>query len=95
MKKFLKFIVIFLGILIILLFSVTILAILNKYKIEENKNLETLNLEPKIEEFYSIKNISIADEHLNLQLENKNNNVQILRIYNIKDGQLLKEIILK
>ena len=95
MKKFLKFIVIFLGILIILLFSVTILAILNKYKIEENKNLETLNLEPKIEEFYSIKNISIADEHLNLQLENKNNNVQILRVYNIKDGQLLKEIILK
>ncbi len=81
--------------MLILLFSVTILAILNKYKIEENKNLETLNLEPKIEEFYSIKNISIADEHLNLQLENKNNNVQILRIYNIKDGQLLKEIILK
>ena len=95
MKKFLKFIVIFLGILIILLFSVTILAILNKYKIEENNNLETLNLEPKIEEFYSIKNIFIAEKHLNLQLENKNNNVQILRIYNLQNGQLIKEIFLK
>ena len=95
MKKFLKFIVIFMGVLIIILMSITILAIFNKYKIEDNKNFEILYLTPKIEDFYKIKDYFIVDNQIHLRLENTKNNVQIVKVYNFKTGNLLKEIELK
>ncbi len=95
MKKFLKFIVIFMGVLIIILMSITILAIFNKYKIEDNKNFEILYLTPKIEDFYKIEDYFIVDNQIHLRLENTRNNVQIVKVYNFKTGNLLKEIELK
>ena len=95
MKNFLKFTVIFFGILIILLFSVTIVTIIGKYQNNDEKKISFLKLEPKIEEYFIIKDFSLNENRINLHLENKNNNNQIIRSYNSKNGLLTSEIILK
>ena len=95
MKKFLKFIVVFLGVMIILLLSITILAIFNKYKNQEVKIVNSLELNPKLEEHYSIKNFHIEKNQIFFHLESEGKDIQLIRSYNIKNGSLISEIILK
>jgi hypothetical protein len=95
MKRFLKFVVIFLGFLIVILFSITILAIFDKYKNNDVKILDTLQLNPKVEEEFEIINFKINKDKLHLHLENTITNANFIKIYNIKTGKLIGEILLK
>ena len=95
MKKFLKFIVFFFGFLICLLLLVIIFTIYYKYYNNNPENINFINLKPKIEAFYDIKDFHIESNKLHLQLENKNDSSQVIRSYDIKKGNLLTEVQLK
>ena len=95
MRKFLKFTVIFLGILIVTLFCITIFAIYNKYNNYDLKNFNSLKLEPQIEEFLTIKDFQIQKNLIHFRLENNDDNSQLLRTYNLRDGKLSTEIKIK
>ena len=79
MRKFLKFTVIFLGILIVTLFCITIFAIYNKYNNYDLKNFNSLKLEPQIEEFLTIKDFQIQKNLIHFRLENNDDNSQFIR----------------
>ena len=95
MRKFLKFTVIFLGILIVTLFCITIFTIYNKYNNYDLKNFNSLKLEPQIEEFLTIKDFQIQKNLIHFRLENKDDNSQLIRTYNLRDGKLSTEIKIK
>ncbi|MFL2661646.1 MAG: hypothetical protein ACJ0G4_06895 [Alphaproteobacteria bacterium] len=95
MKRFLKFTVIFLGVLIIILFSFTILTIFNKYKNQDVKISQLLELNPLIEDEFEVISFQINKKQIHLHLENKDENSQFIRSYDAKTGKLSNEIILK
>ena len=64
-----------------------------KFKKEENCEYELQVFIP--EDFYKIEDYFIVDNQIHLRLENTRNNVQIVKVYNFKTGNLLKEIELK
>tara|TARA_B100000963_G_scaffold346481_1_gene351737 strand:- start:1015 stop:1302 length:288 start_codon:yes stop_codon:yes gene_type:complete len=95
MKKILKFIVIFFGILIIVLLSITIITIFKKFDNNQSNfsNKIILNIIDKGN--YEIKNFQINKKQLHLLLENKDDNIQLIRTYNLKSGKISSEIIIK
>ena len=95
MKKFLKFTVVFLGILIIILLSVTIIVIFKKYKNDDKILSNSLILNPLIEDVYEFKDFQIEKGQIHIYLENKNNNSQLIRTYNTKNGKRISEIKIK
>ncbi len=95
MRKFLKFTVIFLAFLIVILFGVTIFAIYSKYNDYDLKNLNYINLEPQIEKFLTIKDFQIQKNLIHFHLENNNDNSQLIRTYNLKNGKISTEIKIK
>ena len=95
MKKFLKYIVIFLGILILCLLTIVTLTIFYKYKNDDNKIMNNIKLAPKIDPSFSIRDFHINKNEVHLYLENKSNNSQFLRVYDRKDGKLISEITVK
>ena len=95
MKKFLKFIVIFLGILILCLLTIVTLTIFYKYKNDDNKIMNNIKLAPKIDPSFSIRDFHINKNEVHLYLENNSNNSQLIRVYDRKDGKLISEITVK
>ncbi len=95
MKKILKFIVIFFGILIIILLSITIITIFKKYNNNQSNFSNKTILSSVNKDEFEIKNFQIDKKQLHLHLENKDNNSQIIRTYDIKSGKLSSEIIIK
>lgn len=85
----------FLGILIVTLFGITIFAIYNKYNNYDLKNFNSLKLEPQIEEFLTIKDFQIQKNLIHFRLENNDDNSQFIRTYNLRDGKLSTEIKIK
>ena len=95
MKRFLKFIVIFLGVLIIILLTFTILTIFNKYKNQDVRISESLKLSPLMDKNFEVKSFQIDKNQIHLHLENKSDNSQLIKTYDTKTGKLSNEIILK
>ena len=95
MKKFLKFIVIIFGFLIIILFSITIFAIYKKYNNYSLENINFSTLNPVIEQSLVIKDFQIEKNLLHLQLENDDGSAKVIRSYNIMSGKLYSEIKIK
>ena len=95
MKRFLKFTVIFLAVLIIILFSITILTIFKKYKNQDVKISESLKLNPLVEKEFDVKSFQINKNQIHLHLENISNSSQLIRTYDINTGKFSNEIILK
>ena len=95
MKRFLKFIVIFLGVLIIILLTFTILTIFNKYKNQDVRISESLKLSPLMEKDFEVKSFQINKNQIHLHIENKFDNSQFIRSYDSKTGKLSNEIIIK
>lgn len=95
MKKFLKFTVVFLGILIIILLSITIIVIFKKYKNDDKILSNSLILNPLIEDVYEFKDFQIEKSQIHIYLENKNDNSQLIRTYNTKNGKKISEIKIK
>ena len=85
MNKYLKFIVIFLAVLILILFSITIVVIIKKYNQVEDKYIENLEIFPKLSNDQLVQSFNINDNKLYLYVKNKSNNKSSIIIYNLKN----------
>ena len=84
-----------LGILIVILLSITIITIFKKYKNSDIDISNRISLNLALEDDYQIKNFQIDKKQIHLYLENKKDNSQLIRTYDIKDGTLSSELIIK
>ena len=94
MKKFLKILVIFLGLLIIILFSITIFVILSKYKNNDDNVQHTLKLIPQVEKKYEILSFQIEKKFLYIYLFNPLTKESKINTYNVENGNLIRELYL-
>jgi hypothetical protein len=86
--KLLKFIVIFMGILIIFGIVILGLAFYNKFKNISNKSNSNIKIEmPKNMDFLDYK---VSEK--NIYISYKSSNKILIKIYNLQTGKTLKEI---
>ena len=95
MNKYLKFIVSFLAVLILILFSITIIVIIKKYSHVEDKYIENTEIFPKLNENESVQSFNINGNKLYLYVKNKSNNKTYIIIYNLKNSKKVGSIIIK
>ena len=95
MNKYLKFIVSFLAVLILILFSITIIVIIKKYNHVEDKYIENTEIFPKLNENQSVESFNINGNKLYLYVKNKSNNKTSIIIYNLKNSKKVGSIIIK
>jgi len=95
MNKHLKFIVIFLAVLIIILFSVTIFVIIKKYNQVEDKYIENLEIFPKLTNNQIVQSIDVNDNKIYFYVKDKSNNKNSIIIYNLKNGKKVGSILIK
>ena len=85
MIKNLKNLVIFLGIIVLLLFSITIVSLIYKLKNRDVKSIENLELIPKLNPNSTVNSLEIRDNLLYLVVKEENGE-QLVMIYNLKNG---------
>ena len=95
MSKYLKFIVILLAVLILILFSITIIVIIKKYSHVEDKYIENIEIFPKLNENQTLQSFNINGNKLYLYVKNKSNNKTSIIIYNLKNSKKVGSIIIK
>ena len=95
MNKYLKFIVSFLAVLILILFSITIVVIIKKYNQVEDKYIENSEIFPKLNQNQLVHSFSINNNKLYLYVKNKSNNKTSIIIYNLKSNKKVGSIIIK
>ena len=95
MNKYLKFIVSFLAVLILILFSITIVVIIKKYNQVEDKYVENLEILPKLTNNQLVQSFEINDNKLYLYVKNKSNNKSSIIIYNLKSNKKVGSIIIR
>ena len=95
MNKYLKFIVSFLAVLILILFSITIIVIIKKYSHVEDKYIENIEIFPKLSENETVQSFNINGNKLYLYVKNKSNNKTSIIIYNLKNSKKVGSIIIK
>ena len=95
MNKYLKFIVSFLAVLILILFSITIIVIIKKYSHVEDKYIENIEILPKLNENESVQSFNINGNKLYLYVKNKSNNKTSIIIYNLRNSKKVGSIIIK
>ena len=95
MNKFLKFLVFFLAVLILILFSVTVFVIIKKYNQVEDKYIENLEIFPKLENNQFVQSFDVDDNKLYLYVKNKSNNKTSIIIYNLKNSKKIGNITIK
>ena len=83
MDKNLKKIVIFLGIIVLLLFSITIVSLIYKLKNRDLKNIENLELIPNLNG--DINSFQIKGNYLYLSVK-EDDVAQSIKIYNLNNG---------
>ena len=95
MNKYLKFIVILLAVLILILFSITIIVIIKKYNQVEDKYIENFEIFPKLTKNQDVQSFNINGNKLYLYVKNKSNNKTSIIIYNLKSSKKVGSIIIK
>ncbi len=95
MNKYLKFIVSFLAVLILILFSITIFVIIKKYSHVEDKYIENIEIFPKLNENETVQSFNINGNKLYLYVKNKSNNKTSIIIYNLRNSKKVGSIIIK
>ena len=95
MNKYLKFIVSFLAVLILILFSITIIVIIKKYNQVEDKYIENIEIFPKLNENESVQSFNINGNKLYLYVKNKSNNKTSIIIYILRNYKKVGSIIIK
>ena len=80
MNKYLKFIVSFLAVLILILFSITIFVIIKKYSHVEDKYIENIEIFPKLNENVTVQSFNINGNKLYLYVKNKSNKSKTKKI---------------
>ena len=93
MNKYLKFIVIFLAVLILILFSITVFVIIKKYNQVEDKYIENLKILPRLSDNQLLQTFDVDDNRLYLYVKNKSNNKSSIIIYNLKNSKKIGNII--
>jgi len=94
MKKFLKFLVLFLAVIILCLFSITIVTLIKKYNNKEFKIIEGLKISPVLADHYKVLSFEIDNRKLYLNLEDQRTNILLIKIYDINNGNEIGEITL-
>ena len=69
MNKYLKFIVSFLAVLILILFSITIIVIIKKYSHVEDKYIENIEIFPKLNQNQTVQSFNINGNKLYLYVK--------------------------
>ena len=95
MNKYLKFIVSFLAVLILILFSVTVVVIIKKYNQVEDKYIENSEIFPKLTQNQLVQSFNINNNKLYLYVKNKSNNKTSIIIYDLKSSKKVGSIIIK
>ena len=95
MNKYLKFIVSFLAVLILILFSITIVVIIKKYNQVEDKYIENSEIFPKLTQNQLVQSFNINNNKLYLYVKNKSNNKTSIIIYDLKSSKKVGSIIIK
>ena len=95
MNKYLKFTVIFLAVLILILFSITVFVIIKKYSQVEDKYIENLEILPKLTTDQILQTFDVDDNKLYLYVKNRSNNKTSIIIYNLKNSKKIGNIIFK
>ena len=95
MNKYLKFIVSFLAVLILALFSITIIVIIKKYNQVENKYIENFEIYPTLTDDQFLQSFNVNDNKLYLYVKNKSNNKESIIIYNLKNSKKVGSITIK
>tara|TARA_B100000035_G_scaffold195545_1_gene166957 strand:- start:7333 stop:7626 length:294 start_codon:yes stop_codon:yes gene_type:complete len=93
MNKYLKFTVIFLAVLILILFSITVFVIIKKYNQVEDKYIENLEILPKLTTDQILQTFDVDDNKLYLYVKNRSNNKTSIIIYNLKNSKKIGNII--
>ena len=93
MNKYLKFTVIFLAVLILILFSITVFVIIKKYSQVEDKYIENLEILPKLTNDQILQTFDVDDNKLYLYVKNRSNNKTSIIIYNLKNSKKIGNII--
>ena len=91
MVKNLKNLVIFLGIIVLLLFSITIVSLIYKFKNKDLKNIENVELFPSLENGIVINSFYIKGNLLYLNIR-EDNGTNLIKIYNLKNGEYVSTI---
>ena len=94
MKNFLKYTVITLGLLIVILFTIMVIAITNKYNKNSTPN-QNIDLNPIIKFEENIKHFFIEGSRLYILVETEEENAQLLQVYDLNTGKKLNRIKLK
>ena len=92
MVQNLKNIVIFLGIIILLLFSVTIVALIYKFKNNDIKIVENLELTPILSNEDSANSFEISGKKLYVGIFTENN-TKVIKVFDLKTGLQISKII--
>ena len=92
MNKYLKFIVIFLAVLILILFSITVFVIIKKYYQVEDKYIENFEIFPKLTSDQVLQTFDVDDNKLYLYVKNKSSNKTSIIIYNLKNNKKIGNI---
>ena len=95
MNKYLKFTVIFLAVLIIILFSLTIVVIIKKYNQVEDKHIENLEISLNLSNDQLVQSFNINDNKLYLYVKNKSSSKSSIIIYDLKIRKKIGSIIIK
>ena len=86
MVKNLKNLVIFLGVIVLLLFSITIVSLIYKFKNRDFKNIENLELIPTLKSSSVINSFQIRGDLLYLNIKD-NDGRYLINIYNLENGK--------
>ena len=86
MVKNLKNLVIFLGVIVLLLFSITIVSLIYKFKNRDFKNIENLELIPTLKSSSVINSFQIRGDLLYLNIKD-NDGRYLINIYNFENGK--------
>ena len=95
MNRYLKFTVVFLAVLILILFSLTVFVIIKKYNQVEDKYIENLEVFPKLTDNQLLQSFDVDDNKLYLYVKNKSNNHTSIIIYNLKNNKKIGNITIK
>ena len=93
MVQNLKNIVIFLGVIILLLFSITIVALIYKFKNNDLKNVENLELTPTLNISNTANSFEISGKKLYVGIFTEDDNTKIIKVFDLNTGNQIRKII--
>ena len=95
MNKYLKSVVVILGVLIVTLFSFIIFIIIQKYNNTLNKPIENSEIFLNLNDQYEIKSFDVDDNKIYIHVYDKSSNRALIIIYDVMNGKELGNIFLE